>query len=336
MKKRNAVCAVLMAAAVAVSAMSIGFASWRTEVKANGGMSTSGNWSVAITDASMKYSTGAGVAVENATMERSNVKDDTLIASVISASTWVDDANQIGTQSEETMSAYTYYYAVDTTKFALDDVLSGENFATISADESTYVVSDHINMYYRYLNGDPTVGTSEGSKASAQKVVDGLLRDVTADLKATYPDTYENYVLVYMSKYAGRSYEIAQMAQQSVDEDDLVSFTDTDVTFADVNFAVPNAWASYTITVTNNGTVNANLANAEIRLDTEDTDQLVLEAPDLSDEVLAPGESCTLTAVVKALDNGSGTLDAAGKLVISLPYAQDSVEAAPEAGHTHG
>ena len=266
-------------------------------------------------------------------MERAGEKGDPLIASVISASTWVDDASLQGTQSDEAMSEYTNYYAVDTTEFSLDSILAGGNFEAVSTAESTYVVSDHLNMYYRYVNGDPTMGTSEGTEASAKKVVDGLLRDVTADLKELYPDTYENYVLVYMSKY--NSYEIAQMTQQPVDEDDLVSFTDTDVTFADVSFAVPNAWASYSVTVTNNGTVNANLANAEIRLDTEDTDQLVLEAPDLSDEILAPGESCTLTAVVKALDNGSGTLDAAGTLVISLPYAQDSVEAAPEAGHSH-
>lgn len=333
MKKRNVVCAVVLAASVAVSAMSIGFASWRTEINANGGVSASGSWDVAITDAGMEYSTGASVDVENIAMERAGEKGDPLIASVISASTWVDDASLQGTQSDEAMSKYTYYYAVDTTEFSLDSILAGGNFEAVSTAESTYVVSDHLNMYYRYVNGDPTMGTPEGTEASAKKVVDGLLRDVTADLKEMYPDTYENYVLVYMSKYD--SYEIAQMTQQPVDEDDLVSFTDTDVTFADVSFAVPNAWASYSVTVTNNGTVNANLANAEIRLDTEDTDQLVLEAPDLSDEILAPGESCTLTAVVKALDNGSGTLDAAGTLVISLPYAQDSVEAAPEAGHSH-
>ena len=55
------------------------------------------------------------------------------------------------------------------------------------------------------------------------------------------------------------------------------------------------AWASYTVTVTNNGTVNANLAGAAIALDTQNPEQLTLNQPDLIDETLAPGESCRRT-----------------------------------------
>ena len=63
-------------------------------------------------------------------------------------------------------------------------------------------------------------------------------------------------------------------------------------------------------------TANANLEDAVIRLDTEDADQLSLDAPDLSGKTLAPGESCTITVVVEALDDGSDTLDASGRLSI--------------------
>ena len=63
---------------------------------------------------------------------------------------------------------------------------------------------------------------------------------------------------------------------------------------------------------------------------------LVLDTPDLSDEVIAPGESCTLNVVVKAADIESGSLEDTGTLSITLPYSQDTVETAPDAGHTHG
>lgn len=58
-------------------------------------------------------------------------------------------------------------------------------------------------------------------------------------------------------------------------------------------------------------------------------------APDLSDDVLAPGQSCTVQVVVQALDNGSDTLDTSGALKIDLPYSQAAVEPAPQAGHQH-
>ena len=107
------------------------------------------------------------------------------------------------------------------------------------------------------------------------------------------------------------------------------------VSFADVTFGLPGAWASYTVTVTNNGTVNANLAGAAIALDTRNPEQLTLNQPDLIDETLAPGESCTLTFVLQVPQDYIGELNATGTLTVTLPYAQDTVEPAPAAAHTH-
>ena len=115
----------------------------------------------------------------------------------------------------------------------------------------------------------------------------------------------------------------------------VISEDGTSVDFADVNLSLPGSWANYTLTVTNNGTANANLADVQIALNSE-SDQLELAKPELADETLAPGESCTFNVVVKAADIESGDLNATGALSITLPYSQDTVETAPDAGHTHG
>ena len=59
-------------------------------------------------------------------MVRTGVKSDSLIAATISASTWLNEGQDdlIGTQSDESMSQYTRYYAVDTSKFDLSDITS--------------------------------------------------------------------------------------------------------------------------------------------------------------------------------------------------------------------
>lgn len=343
MRKRNVICTISTVAVVAISAMSLGFASWRTDITANGNVNTNGNWDISITDASLKTSTGTSVSAKTTALLRSNVKGDALIASTISSSTWLsaDQKDLMGTQSNESMSKYTYYYAVDSQKYDLSDItaITEEEYATISADPSTFVVSDHLKMYYRYVKG-LNDGSAAATNESAAKVVDGLLRDTTAALKELYPDTWQNYTLVNMDKYGRWNYVIADMQTVTVSgsdlsEDELASFTDTEASYADVSFAVPGAWAAYDITVTNNGTVNASLANATITLNTENADQLELSAPNLTDEILAPGESCTIQAVLKALDNGTDSLNASGTLEIKLPYAQESIEAAPEASHSH-
>ena len=118
-------------------------------------------------------------------------------------------------------------------------------------------------------------------------------------------------------------------------EQALVTRTDTSAAYSDIVFTLPDAWASYTLTITNKGTADAHLSDGVISLEGADSAQLRLDAPDLSDDVLAPGQSCTVQVVVQALDNGSDTLDTSGALKIDLPYSQAAVEQAPQAGHQH-
>ena len=327
----------------AIAIIGTSFALWATTLKGNGGISASGSWQVEFTDADLSVSsTGTAVSAETYALDRANVKDDTLVAATISSVKWLSAGQQdlVGTQSDEAMSKYTHYYAVDTTKYDLSNItaITEEKYAEISTDSSTFVVSDHLNMYYRYVKG-LNDGSAAAAQTSAAKVVDGLLRDTAAALKELYPDTWQNYALVNMDQYGKWNYIIASMKKTSVSGSDLTkeeraSFTADEVNFADVAFSLPGAWAQYSVTVTNKGSVDANLENAVIRLDTENEDQLSLDAPDLTGKTLAPGESCTIQVVVKALDNGTGSLNASGRLVVELPYAQDTVEPAPSASYT--
>ena len=78
----------------------------------------------------------------------------------------------------------------------------------------------------------------------------------------------------------------------------------------------PGGWAEYTITVTNNGTVDAVLDSNSVQLDTEN-DQLELKTPDLSSDVLAPGQSCTFTFTVQAKADITDDLNDTGTLSVS-------------------
>lgn len=334
--KKKTVLALGLTAAVAVSGMSLGFASWKTDVSASGDVTASGKWDIALTGAALETSTGTEISVKDYAFARTGEMNDALIAATICTS---GNASQSGTQSDEAMSDYVNYYAIDTSKFSVDylKTCDKEMMDAVRADATSVDLDRYLNAYYRHYTAEP-----EYSNEQATKVVNNFLTDSEALLKEMFPDTYQNYILVDAGTGAWNQFRhiFADMDEitltgDAVSEDDLASIDGETVDFADVNFQIPDSWAAYSITVTNNGTVNASLADAEMYLDTEDGDQLTVDAPDLSNEVLEPGESCTVKAVVKALDNGSDELDASGSLVMRLPYAQETIESAPSASHIH-
>ena len=169
---------------------------------------------------------------------------------------------------------------------------------------------------------------------TATRVVDGFLRDAAEVLRQQYPDTWQQYAIVSLTSSSQTRFVVATVAADETPASPAV-IENGSVSFADVTFGLPGAWASYTVTVTNNGTVNANLAGAAIALDTQNPEQLTLNQSDLIDETLAPGESCTLTFVLQVPQDYIGELNATGTLTVTLPYAQDTVEPAPAAAHTH-
>ena len=106
-------------------------------------------------------------------------------------------------------------------------------------------------------------------------------------------------------------------------------FTDTTADYGNVNFSINDAWAEYSLTITNNGTVNANLSNCKFNI-TELSDEFVVDTPNLNNKVLAPGESCTATFVVKVNSEGEFSADAQ-PFSVELTYVQDTVDEAPSA-----
>lgn len=331
-----AAAAMVLCLCMALGVMGMGFAKWQTTLTASGSVSVAGKWDLAVTDASIKTSSGAAVSLPfSGSLVRANQKEDWEIAGRLTdAYTWLDDDSAVGTQSDRKPASYdAIFYAVNTEKFDLSDSISYEKGEAIKADANTLHLSDYLNLYYRYY-GDKAAFGSEQMSETATRVVDGFLRDAAEVLRQQYPDTWQQYAIVSLTSSSQTRFVVATVAADETPASPAV-IENGSVSFADVTFGLPGAWASYTVTVTNNGTVNANLAGAAIALDTQNPEQLTLNQSDLIDETLAPGESCTLTFVLQVPQDYIGELNATGTLTVTLPYAQDTVEPAPAAAHTH-
>lgn len=334
--KKAGAAALLLCGVMAVSTIGMGFAKWQTTLAADGSVSAAGKWDMAVTDAAIETSSGAAVSLPfSGSFVRASQKEDWEIAGRLTdAYTWLEDDSAVGTQSDRKPASYdAIYYAVDTEKFDLSGSISYEKGEAIKADASTLHLSDYMNLYYRHY-GEKAAFGSEQMSETATRVVDGFLRDAAAVLKQQYPDTWQQYAIVSITSSSQTRFVVATVAADETPASPAV-IENGSVSFADVSFGLPGAWASYTLTVTNRGTVNANLADAVIALDTQNPEQLTLSKPDLADETLAPGQSCTLTFVVQVPQAYSGELNAAGTLTVTLPYVQDTVEPAPAAAHTH-
>ena len=336
-QKKNRVRAVAARAlclSMALSVMGMGFAKWQTNIDASGNVSASGKWDVTVTSAEITTSSGAAVTLPStSSLQRAGVKADNAFAGRLTDEyTWLEDSSKVGTQSDRKAASYdAIFYAVNTAKYDLSSI-SYEKGETIKADESTIHLSDYLNLYYRYYGTSADFG-SEQMAGTATQVVSGFLRDAEALLKQQHPDDWQQYAIVAIGTSRQTRFVVANVITEQ--SNSPVSIENGKVSFADVTFGIPGAWAEYKLTITNNGTVNANLSGAVIALNTENSDQLTLKAPDLSDETLKPGESCTVTFVVQVPESCAGELNATGSITVTLPYAQDSVEPAPEAGHTH-
>lgn len=340
-KKSRMICALALCLATAVSVMSLGFAAWHTEITGTGTINAAGKWDVAITDATLTVSTGASTSTVITTYDlvRTGSKADSDIAKRICTSTVAEDAAQVGKQSGESIPSSSFgsrFYAIDTTKYDLTNInnwTAADNtaVAAMMTDETSVCLFDTLKAYYRTA--------ADGTTADDAIVVDQFLADAAALLKEKFPDTYQDYTLCFIfgaAMGADQNYIAASMTAdtQSSQPDTLAAWDAASVTYANVTFGLPGAWAKYTVTVTNNGTVDANLSNVAIDLVTE-SDQLVLDKPDLGSETLTPGESCTITFVVKVPETITEDLNASGTLSVKLAYDQATAEEAPSSGHTH-
>ena len=159
--KKTGAAALLLCGVMAVSAVGMGFAKWQTTVTAGGNVSATGKWDLAVTDASIKTSSGAAVSLPfSGSLVRASQKEDWEIAGRLTdAYTWLDDDSAVGTQSDrKPASDDAIFYAVNTEKFDLSGSISYEKGEAIKADANTLHLSDYLNLYYRLRM--PTSGSS--------------------------------------------------------------------------------------------------------------------------------------------------------------------------------
>lgn len=324
MNKRTKLCAVLVAAVMAIGLMCFGFAQWSTEIHLNGSVSASGSWEVKVTDASVELS-NAGAQLVDGTVEVNPTYD------VVVYPIYVDYKNN-------------YYY------FRVDDVntetvsMTAEEFAAYSTSMgvSTFASGAKSGDYtFRLSKAEGTENMVEKwYNRTSLKATDGGAMDGQCIGKAiawcykgfpTNVPENSNVILTYAD--AKSYFEENPAGTETVAAE--TTFTDTEVTYAPVNFSLPGAWANYKVTIVNNGTGNANLSNAVLNFDALDESIYAVDTPDLSGKVLAPGESCTINLVVKVIAEESFSVEAQS-FHVTLSYVQDAVDAAPSAGYTQG
>lgn len=336
MKKRTKLLSAVTAGTMALGVMCFGFAQWSTEISANGTVSANGKWDVKITDASItKISNGVTSSLEAVTVERTaQVVEYNVILKYVGGVNdpnskpngaymyVIDDKNpQTVNITKDELAEFTAQLMIPRDKrYYTTAVIPGDSGLTnfkVNVDESK---SSLIN-YYRpnvldtttyslHLNDD---GANEGVVVG--KAIGWLIGGFYQDLDGSVQLTY---------KAANAALENAESSTTYP-----AQFTDTTADYGNVNFSVDDAWAEYSLTITNNGTVNANLSNCKFNV-TELSDEFVVDTPNLNNKVLAPGESCTATFVVKVNSEGELSADAQ-PFSVELTYVQDTVDEAPSA-----
>ena len=336
MKKRTKLLSAVTAGTMALGVMCFGFALWSTEISANGTVSANGKWDVKITDAAItKISNGVTPSLEAVTVEpTAQVVEYNVILKYVGGVNdpnskpngaymyVIDDKNpQTVNITKDELAEFTAQLMIPRDKrYYTTAVIPGDSGLTnfkVDVDESK---SSLIN-YYRpnvldtttyslHLNDD---GANEGvvvGKAIGW-LIGGFYKDLDGSVQLTY-------------KAANAALENAESSTTYP-----AQFTDTTADYGNVNFSIDDAWAEYSLTITNNGTVNANLSNYKFNI-TELSDEFVVDTPNLNNKVLAPGESCTATFVVKVNSEGELSADAQ-PFSVELTYVQDTVDEAPSA-----
>ena len=336
MKKRTKLLSAVTAGTMALGVMCFGFAQWSTEISANGTVSANGKWDVKITDAAItKISNGVTPSLEAVTVEpTAQVVEYNVILIYVGGVNdpnckpngaymyIIDDKNpQTVNITKDELAEFTAQLMIPRDKrYYTTAVIPGDSGLTnfkVDVDESK---SSLIN-YYRpnvldtttyslHLNDD---GANEGVVVG--KAIGWLIGGFYQDLDGSVQLTYKAANAALKNAESSITYP--------------AQFTDTTADYGNVNFSVDDAWAEYSLTITNNGTVNANLSNCKFNI-TELSDEFVVDTPNLNNKVLAPGESCTATFVVKV--NSEGELSADTQpFSVELTYVQDTVDEAPSA-----
>ena len=312
MKKRTKIISAMTACLIAVCLLAVGFAKWSTDITISGSVSAEGSWDVKVTAAELELSDGAALASSelaeltayNAYIIENNKGKDILSIDISNPYTVSLTAEEVADYS-----AYTYYNKSWASSLS-SSVGSNYFYYVGTASEVTSLFGGSAYVY-AYLTVDCTVDKS--AVVSGYEGEDGAL-------------------VGYVIKAA----DIINAVYETVESE--TTYTDTTVSFADVIFSLPGAWASYTVTITNEGTADANLADYTFDFSGLDEDVYIVSTPEIADDsVIEPGQSATLVFTVQVdPDYAENTLSAeAESFTVTLSYAADTVEeTVPDAGYT--
>ena len=333
MTKRTRALAGLTAGVLAVSAMAFGFSKWSSEVDLNGTVSANGKWDVAVTAADAAISsTGAEMKEINAESSYEVVTYPVYVTYYSSGYYGFVIGDEEAAKTQITYTDFTTNYGKNAAKWiGVSKFKSGEKIQ--GTDNYTFMlnVDDEYQGIVKEWANRSTLKATDGG-ASDGKQIGTAIAWLFNGFKTNKPANDK----VELTWDAANTYFAANSTTTATAE-----ITDNSVTYAPVTFTLPEAWANYNVTITNNGTVNANLSDykVETSLDSDAlfADVFEVTTPEFgTDEVLAPGESCTFNVVVKALNGTDNSIESdTGNFTITLSYVQDDVEAAPAVDHTH-
>lgn len=336
MKKRLKLLTGLTAGTMALGLMCFGFAQWSTDITLDGTVSANGKWDVSISDAAVvNISKGTAVDAEVVAVEPTcTVTVYDLKLHDLNNGNYIyqiDDIN--GKDVTLTKSEFEAY------DLRLNGIMSdneytsgkGPDFITyyVNYDE-TYI--DQLS-YFKGTNGINYNAIAATTKNTDNGQSDGtVVGSVIAwccNGFSTETPSNENIKLTWKSASDELSEKTSSLSYPASISEDKAS-----AKYANVEFSLSGAWAEYSVTVTNNGTANANLS--DFQLEVELAEPYTVDLPTIDDnEVLKPGESCTLNFVV-SVESGEESFEADNQaFTVQLKYVQDTVEPAPSASHTH-
>lgn len=331
MKKHSKSIALLGASILALSAAGFGFSKWSSDLNLNGNVTAKNSWDVAITEATVsRTSTGTTVnAEERVTQPTVEVEVYDVYADYCTDfnPNWdhyrvhIDDTNPHTIQiNRDQLADY------DFRCFVSGNVPVGYKFYESGKTGSNIQYMINFNelgesMDFKGVYTEDTDDATNDGKLIGVAIGEHLAspRKNPWGIKIMYDDVKKTL----------------DNAADIIDYPAVIDEAGHSAVFGDVNLGLPGAWSEYTVTVANNGTVNANMKDWKIALET-DSELIHLSTADLSgDTVLAPGETCTFTFVAQVEDTDNPVLNEEGSIHVHLIHEQDAVEPAPEPTHVH-
>ena len=303
----------MTACLIAVCLLAVGFAKWSTDITIGGTVSAEGSWDVKVTAAELELSSGAELASSEEaefTAYNAYIIENAKGKDILSID--ISNPYTVSLTAEEVAdyTSYTYYNKSWASQLTGSSTQSNYFYYVDSEDEVTELFGGSAYVY-TYITVDCTV--SQSAVVSGYEGEDGALVGYVikaADVKnAVYETVYSE-----------------------------TTFTDTTVSFADVIFSLPGAWASYTVEITNEGTADANLSDYSFEFSDLDEDIYIVSTPEIDeDSVIEPGQTATLVFTVQVdPDYAESTLSAeAESFTVTLTYEADTVdEEVPDASYT--